>query len=112
MRDDKWITRIFIGGPCSGQFKRIEEKTIACQVATRDEQDNRPIDGRLVSSSRMLMTVYRLRNWRYTFGIIEAMVAEGIDEAEAEKKLGEIAKKLTTTIVEEMQKEQAKNAND
>jgi hypothetical protein len=40
------------------------------------------------------------------------MVAEGIDESDAEKKLCEIAKKLTTTIVEEMQKEQAKNAND
>lgn len=112
MSGDKWITRIFIGGPCSGQFKTIEEKRIAYQAATRDEQDNRPIGGSLVSPSRLLLTTYRLRQWRYTFGTIEAMVAEGIDETEAEKKLCDIAKKLTATIIEEMQKEEAKNAND
>jgi hypothetical protein len=40
------------------------------------------------------------------------MVDENMDPIKAETKLGEIAKKLATTIVEEMQKEQAKNAND
>ena len=112
MNDNKWISRIFIGGPWNGRVQAIEEKTIAYQVATLDDQDNRPWGGSLVSPSRLLLTVYRLHKWRYTFGTIEAMVAEGIDESDAEKKLGEIAKKLTTTIVEEMQKEQAKNAND
>ena len=112
MRDDNWISRIFIGGPWNGRVQAIEEKTIEYQVATWGDQDNRPWGWSFVSPSRLLTTTYRLRKWRYTFGIIEAMVDENLDPIEAETKLGEIAKKLTTTIVEEMQKEQAKNAND
>lgn len=112
MRDDKWISRIFIGGPWSGRISQIHESMEMYQAATPEHVFSVPWSGSLVSPSRLLTTIYRLRKWRYTFGIIEAMVDENLDPIEAETKLGEIAKKLTTTIVEEMQKEQAKNANN
>ena len=110
MRGDKWISRIFIGGPRHGRITEIPEGMERYQAATPQGVFDVQWSGGLVGPSRLLLTTYRLRKWRYTFGIIEAMVDEKMDIIEAEAKLGEIAKRLAATIAEEIQKEQ--NAND